>query len=416
MKTYLVGGAVRDKLLNLPIKDRDWVVVGTTPDQMLTLDFQQVGKDFPVFLHPKTHEEYALARTERKQGSGYTGFVCHSGLDVKLEDDLQRRDLTINAIAEDDQGNLYDPFNGQSDLNNRILRHVSDAFSEDPLRVLRVARFLARYAHLGFQIADETLALMRQITDSGELKHLTPERVWQETERALLENSPLAFFTALRECNALSVLFPELEALFGVPQTERYHPEIDTGIHTFMALEKAIELSKELKPEDALAVRFAVLLHDLGKALTPVFELPAHHGHEALSEHLAKKVCAQYKVPNPVKRLTLLVAKLHTHCHKAFELKPATAMRLFESLDVVRRPETLGLFLIACEADARGRKNLEENPYPQADYLKDAYEELSKVEPKNLINLGFRGEALGQELRKKRIDAIRAVKKHYVSA
>lgn len=415
MKTYLVGGAVRDKLLNLPIKDRDWVVVGATPAKMLAQGFQQVGKDFPVFLHPNNHEEYALARTERKQGSGYTGFVCHSGLDVTLEDDLKRRDLTINAIAEDDQGNLFDPFNGQTDLDDRVLRHVSEAFSEDPLRVLRVARFLARYAHLGFRIADETLDLMRNITETGELEHLTPERVWQETERALLEHSPLSYFTALRECNALSILFPELNALFGVPQTERYHPEIDTGIHTFMALEKAIELSKALAPDDALAVRFAVLLHDLGKGLTPAFELPAHHGHEALSEHLAKRICIQYKVPNPVKRLTLLVAKLHTHCHKAFELKPATVMRLFESLDVIRRPETLDLFLIACEADARGRKNLEDSPYPQADYLKDAYEELSKVEPKALINLGFRGEALGQELRKKRIDAIRAVKNNYVT-
>jgi len=415
IKIYLVGGAVRDKLLNRPIKDRDWVVVGATPDYMLQQGYQQVGSDFPVFIHPKSGEEYALARTERKSGAGYQGFKCYAGVDVSLEDDLLRRDLTINAMAESEDGHLTDPYNGQADLANKVLRHVSDAFTEDPLRVLRVARFHARYGASGFTIAEETMALMTRISQSGELNALTVERVWTETERALLEGSPRLYFETLQRCGALQVLFPDLNCLFGIPQTAEHHPEIDTGIHTLMVLDQSVTLSASLDRHAALGVRFAALMHDVGKGKTPKCELPSHHGHEASGEHLIKLFCTHYKVPTAVTRLAKLVARYHLHAHRAFELKPATLMRLLESLDAVRRPETLEHYLLACEADSKGRTGFESRPYPQADYLRDAAHAIKLIEPKALIDAGFHGKRLGDELRMRRIKKIQQLKEDYVT-
>lgn len=416
MEIFLVGGAVRDKLMGIPGKDRDWVVVGGTEQIMREQGFQPVGKDFPVFLHPQTHEEYALARTERKSGKGYTGFECYSGSEVTLEQDLSRRDLTINAMAEHTDGTLEDPFNGQRDLQDKWLRHVSPAFVEDPLRVLRVARFLARYAHLGFRVAPETNALMQTIAASGELQTLTPERVWAETEKALAEPSPWRYFEALRDCHALAVVFPELDRLFGVPQPPKHHPEIDTGIHVMMTLQAALPLMQDqnIEKPDRVAILFALMCHDLGKGLTPENLWPSHHGHEDVSEHLAEKLCQRIRAPNPVKRLAKLVARLHTHSHRALELKPATVMRTLEALDALRRPDTLHHFLLACEADAKGRTGFENREYPQADYLRDCATAASRVEVQPLLALGFRGETLGAELRKRRIDAIRTVKNAYV--
>ncbi|PCJ33850.1 MAG: multifunctional CCA addition/repair protein [Moraxellaceae bacterium] len=413
MNVFLVGGAVRDRLLGRPIVDRDWVVVGGSPKEMLAQKYQQVGNDFPVFLHPSTGEEYALARTERKIGAGYEGFECYSGTDVSLEDDLSRRDLTINAMAESDSGDIIDPFNGQQDLNNKILRHVSDAFVEDPLRVLRVARFLARYGSLGFTIASETLDLMSEISNSGELESLTIERVWVETEKALLEPNPRLYFEALRNCGALAVLFPDIDTLFGIPQPEKHHPEIDTGLHTLMVLDQATSASQAMDKSAQLAIRFAALTHDLGKGKTPEEMLPSHHGHEQISEFLTQALCKQYRVPNQVARIAKLVARYHTQCHTVFELKPSTVMRLLEALDVLRRPETLPLFLAACTADARGRTGLEDRAYPQAEYLEDAAQIIKKIDPKSLIDLGFRGEALGNELRQRRIKQLKELKNNY---
>ena len=420
MQTYLVGGAVRDNLLGRPIKDKDWVVVGATPETLLQQGFQSVGKDFPVFLHPQTKEEYALARTERKTGAGYTGFECYFGAEVTLQEDLLRRDLTINALAQDADGNIIDPYGGQADIQNKKLRHVSDAFVEDPLRVLRVARFLARFHHLGFTVADETNQLMKTLAASGELQTLTPERVWAETEKALTEPSPWRYFEALRECNALEVVFPEVDAMFGVPQRKEHHPEVDTGVHVMMTLQAACRLldqqdtNKESRKESRVAVLYSLLCHDLGKALTPQELLPRHHGHEDISAHLANKLSARIKTPNTAKRLALLVAKYHTHCHRALELKPATVMRTFESMDLFRRPEMLALFLLSCEADARGRTGFEDRHYPQREYLEECAKAARAVQAKALVNLGLRGEALGEELRKRRIEAIRQIKHSYV--
>lgn len=416
MDIFLVGGAVRDKLMGMASKDRDWVVVGSSEQAMREQGFQPVGKDFPVFLHPRTHEEYALARTERKSGTGYTGFECYSGQDVTLEQDLSRRDLTINAMAERTDGTLVDPFNGQQDLQQKWLRHVSPAFAEDPLRVLRVARFLARFAHLGFRIAPETNRLMQAIAASGELQTLTPERVWVETAKALTEPSPWRYFEALRECGALTAVFPELDQLYGVPQVAKHHPEIDTGIHVMMTLRAALPLLENAASEtaDKIAILFALVCHDLGKGLTPQHALPSHHGHEDISEHLADKLCQRLRAPAPVKRLAMLVARFHTHSHRALELKPATVMRLLESLDALRRPDTLSHFLLACEADAKGRTGFEKRDYPQADYLQDCLTAAQRVEVQPLMALGFRGETLGTELRKRRVDAIRAVKQAYL--
>ncbi|MDN6652498.1 MAG: multifunctional CCA addition/repair protein, partial [Enterobacterales bacterium] len=309
MKIFLVGGAVRDKRLNLPVYDRDWVIEGATPEELTAQGFQQVGKDFPVFLHPKSREEYALARTERKSGHGYTGFVTYFAPDVTLEQDLLRRDLTINAMAESADGTLIDPYGGLNDLNNKVLRHVSDAFHEDPLRVLRVARFAARFAHLGFHVAPETMALMAQMTADNELQNLTPERVWRETEKALITQSPQVYFQVLRDCGALAVLFPEIDNLFGVPAPEKWHPEIDTGIHTLMALAIAAELTDEID------VRFATLTHDLGKGLTPPEYWPHHHGHGPAGVKLVEALCQRLRVPNAIRELAKIVAEYHDLIH-----------------------------------------------------------------------------------------------------
>lgn len=426
MKVYLVGGAVRDKRLGKPIKDRDWVVVGATPETLLRQGYQQVGRDFPVFLHPHTKEEYALARTERKTGAGYAGFTCYAGQDVTLEDDLRRRDLTINAMAEADDGTLIDPYGGQRDLQEKYLRHVSDAFSEDPLRVLRVARFYARYGIDGFRIADETLALMRRIAASGELAHLTTERIWLETEKAFSEPAPHLYFEALRASHALLILFPEVNALWGIPQPAKHHPEIDTGVHLMLALQQAGRLRDQayenpsahndiIEPQHMTALFYAVLTHDLGKALTPPQDWPTHHGHEGLSVYLANTMSQRLKVPNHCKQLAARTAEYHTHCHRAFELRPATVMRVLEALDYLRRPQQFNLFLLACEADARGRTGFEDRPYPQADFLATAAEACRRVKAEELQKaFGYNGKSLGEELRKKRIRAITAVKKDFV--
>ena len=379
MKTYLVGGAVRDRLLGLAAPDRDWVVVGATVQQMLDLGYMQVGRDFPVFLHPQSKEEYALARTERKTGPGYTGFAFNADPGVTLEDDLLRRDLTINAIAEDSDGNLIDPHGGQADIEKRLLRHVSSAFTEDPLRVLRVARFAARFAHLGFRIADETLALMTRMSASGELNHLVAERVWQEMEKALKEKSPAVFFRTLRECGALAVILPEVDALFGIPQPEKYHPEIDTGVHVMMCVEQAAKLS------DDPVVRFATLVHDLGKAVTPKDNWPHHYGHEHLGVALIKRVVERLRVPNRYAAIARLTSEYHTQCHRAAELRPATVLRLLEALDAFRRPEQMSQFLLACEADSRGRTGFENIAYPQADLLRTAFTAAQAVDVQTLL-------------------------------
>ncbi|EOI3464474.1 multifunctional CCA addition/repair protein [Cronobacter dublinensis] len=404
MKSYLVGGAVRDALLGLPVKDRDWVVVGATPAEMLELGYQQVGKDFPVFLHPQSHEEYALARTERKSGQGYTGFTCYAAPDVTLEQDLQRRDLTINAIAQDDAGEFIDPYDGRADLNARLLRHVSPAFNEDPLRVLRVARFAARYAHLGFRIAPETLALMRDMAENGELEHLTAERVWKETENALTTRNPQIYFLMLRECGALKVLFPEVDKLFGVPAPAKWHPEIDTGIHTLMTLSMAAMLSP------AVDVRFAALCHDLGKGLTPPHLWPRHHGHGPAGVRLVEQVCKRLRVPNDIRDLAKLVAEFHDLIHTFPVLKPRTIVGLFDSIDAWRKPQRVEQIAITSEADVRGRTGFEAKDYPQARLLREAWEVARAVSPKEIVEAGFTGPAIRDELTKRRIRAVAAWK------
>lgn len=400
LEIYLVGGAVRDKLLNIEVKDHDWVVVGATPEQMLTQGFQQVGKDFPVFLHPKTKEEHALARTERKSGSGYTGFTVYSAPDVTLEDDLIRRDLTINAIAQDEQGELFDPHGGQADLDNRILRHVSPAFSEDPLRVLRVARFAARFAHLGFTVHASTIELMRELANSGELDHLTCERVWQETSRALDSQSPQVFFEVLRACDALAVLFPELDNLYGVPNPAKWHPEIDSGIHTMMVLQKASELTTDSE------VRFAALIHDLGKAVTPPEKWPSHHGHGQLGLPLIEQLCLRLRVPNTYKDLALMVSDHHCKIHRMDEMRKDTIIKLFDKTDAWRKPQRFEQFLLACEADARGRLNFEDEPYPQRQTMLDYLNKASAVNVQDIIKQGITGPAIKPALFKARVTAI----------
>ncbi|HDZ8836506.1 TPA: multifunctional CCA addition/repair protein [Aeromonas veronii] len=404
MQTYLVGGAVRDRLLGLPQGDRDHLVVGATVEQMLALGFTQVGRDFPVFLHPKTQQEYALARTERKQGQGYTGFVCHAAPDVTLEQDLLRRDLTINAIAEDDQGELHDPYGGIEDLEKRLLRHVSPAFAEDPLRILRVARFAARFHAKGFTIAPETLSLMSEMTAAGELAHLTPERVWKELEKVLLGPTPQIFIEVLRQCGALKALFPEIDALFGVPAPAKWHPEIDTGIHTLMVLEQACRISPEL------TVRFAALCHDLGKGVTPKEFWPSHHGHGQKGLPLIRALCERFRVPNECRDLALLVSDLHTHIHIAFELKPATLLKVFDKADAWRRPERFAQLLDACRADFHGRTGFEERVYAEPDYVAEALAAAQAVPVKEIVAAGFKGEEIKELLAKKRTDAISRIK------
>ena len=404
MKIYKVGGAVRDRLLGKPVTDIDWVVVGASAEQMLAKGFRPVGSDFPVFLHPKTGEEYALARTERKSGRGYGGFVFHASPDVTLEEDLIRRDLTINAMAEDDAGTITDPYHGQRDLEARILRHVSPAFAEDPLRVLRVARFAARYAGLGFKVADETLELMRQLSASGELQALTPERCWKEISRALMEDHPHVFIDVLRQCGALEVLLPEVQALFGVPQPPAHHPEIDSGIHTLSVLEQAA------RNHQPLTIRWACLLHDVGKGLTPVDKWPRHIAHEHTGLRLIKAVNERFKAPRDCQELALLVGEYHTHGHRAFELKASTLLDLLQRFDVYRRPQRFEEFIVACEMDAKGRLGLEDRPYPQADYLRGAAKAAQAVAVQPLLEQGFKGPELGEALKRERLRAIHTYK------
>jgi tRNA nucleotidyltransferase (CCA-adding enzyme) len=408
VQVYLVGGAVRDRLLGLQVRERDYVVVGARAEELLAQGYEPVGRDFPVFLHPQTHEEYALARIERKQGLGYTGFACYAAPEVTLEEDLLRRDLTINAIAEDEQGQLHDPYGGQADLRARLLRHVSPAFSEDPLRVLRAARFAARFHQLGFRIADETLALMRQITASGELLHLTPERVWKELEKVLGGDNPQVFFEVLRACGALEVLFPELDKLFGIPARPQWHPEIDTGIHTLMAIEQAARISL------ALPVRFATLCHDFGKGLTPASLLPSHHGHGERGLPLISDFCARYRVPNECRDLALLVSEFHTIVHIATELRTVTLLRFFDSIDAWRRPYRLAQLLDCCRADFHGRKGFADRLYTEPDYIAEAFTMAQAVPVQPIIAAGFKGEEIRQRLNRERQLAIRAVRERWL--
>jgi len=401
MKTYLVGGAVRDRLLDLPVKERDYVVVGATPAEMSARGFKPVGKDFPVFLHPESHAEYALARTERKTGRGYHGFEFFSAPEVSLEEDLRRRDLTINAIAEDPQGTLVDPYHGQHDLKARVLRHVSPAFVEDPVRVLRVARFAARFAPLGFKVADETVALMRSMSENGEVDALVPERIWQETSKALHTDTPAVFFQVLRDCGALAHVFPEIERLFGVPQPEKYHPEIDTGVHLMLVLAQAARLS------DDLAVRFAALTHDLGKGTTPKDVLPHHYAHEERSAKLAEALSERLKVPRELRELAVIVARYHGLVHRVQELRADTLLKLLESTDAFRRPQRFEQFLLACEADARGRLGMEHAPYPQAEYLHAALCAASAVDLHSLGVEKLEGAEIGARLQRARLEAIK---------
>ena len=400
MEIYEVGGAVRDLLLGLPVRERDWVVVGARPEDLLRDGYKQVGKEFPVFIHPKTGEEYALARTERKVGPGYHGFAFDSASTVTLEEDLKRRDLTINAMARDAGGSVIDPCGGREDLEHRRLRHVSEAFAEDPLRILRVARFAARFTHLGFSVAQPTMALMKRLVETGEAAALRPERVWLETEKALAERDPQSYFEVLRECGALTVVFPEIDALYGVPQPAKWHPEIDTGIHTMMALRTSARLS------DSVAVRFAVLAHDLGKATTPRWMLPAHRGHEERSVGLLEEFCERFPVPRRFRELAVAVARHHGKVHRAAELRPATIYKLIEAVDALRRPQRFEEFLLGCEADARGRLGLEDRSYPQADILRSALAAARGVRTGDAGGKA-RGPALGQRLRQLRIQAIR---------
>jgi len=406
MQVYLVGGAVRDEQLGLPVNERDWCVVGATPEDMKQAGYKQVGRDFPVFLHPDTGEEYALARTERKTAAGYHGFEFHTDPGVTIEDDLGRRDLTINAIARDANGNLVDPYGGVSDIRNRILRHVSDAFVEDPVRVLRVARFAARFTPLGFVIAPETIALMRSITASGEIDALVADRVWKETELALRGANCRVYFETLRECGALEILFPEVDALFGVPQPVQWHPEVDTGLHVMMVLEQAEKLSPDLE------VRFAALVHDLGKGTTRKYSLPSHPGHERRGVKLIRRLAARLPVPNACRDLGILVSEYHTHCHRAFELRAATILKLLEASDAFRRPRRFKQFLLACEADARGRAGLEDRDYTQVDLLRGALDAAVAVDAASIAQR-FEGKAIGEAIRQERLAAVESFRARF---
>ncbi|MCG2634495.1 MAG: multifunctional CCA addition/repair protein [Gammaproteobacteria bacterium] len=401
MKIYRVGGAVRDRLLGLPVKDEDFVVVGATAEELRQAGYRPVGRDFPVFLHPQTQSEYALARKERKVGPGYRGFTVDFAPEVTLEEDLARRDLTINAIAEAPGGGLIDPYGGEADLHARVLRHVSPAFVEDPVRLLRVARFAARFDALGFSVAPETRELMGQMVANGEVDALVPERVWGELERALGESAPQRFFEELRACGALQRLFPELDRLFGVPQPPKHHPEVDTGVHTLLVLAAARSLS------DDPMVAFAALMHDLGKGLTDPALWPAHHGHEQAGAKLVERFCQRWRIPVAYRELAVATARLHGNCHRAAELRPQTHLKLLEQLDFLRRPERLGPFLLACEADSRGRTGFEKAPYPQADIVRRVAMAAQAVRVSELVQPGMSGAEIGAAVRKARIDAIR---------
>lgn len=400
MQRYLVGGALRDELLGLTVSDRDWVVVGTTPEAMTAAGYRPVGRDFPVFLHPETQDEHALARTERKQGRGYHGFVFHTGPEVTLEADLGRRDLTVNAMARAEDGTIVDPYGGQADIQARVLRHVSGAFVEDPVRLLRLARYYTRFAPLGFTVADETMALARRMVANGEVDHLVPERVWAETERALRHDEPQLFFYLLRECGALARLFPELDALFGVVQPLRYHPEIDSGIHTLMVLGQAAAAGAPL------AARYAALCHDYGKALTPKHRLPGHRGHEEAGVPLADACSARLKVPRALTDTARLVTRWHTHLHRIAHLRPGTVLQLLEGIDAFRRPERLHHLIAACQADVRGRLGFEQRAYPQPDILQTAFDAARRVDAAALAADGLHGPEIGRALRARRIKAI----------
>ncbi len=400
MQVYLVGGAVRDEQLGIPRKERDWCVVGASPDELLALGYQQVGKDFPVFIHPDTGEEYALARTERKTAPGYHGLAFDCSPDVSIEDDLLRRDLTVNAIAKDANGNLIDPHRGVADIESRILRHVSDAFVEDPVRILRVAKFAARFKNLDFAIAPETMQLMRQMVRDGEVDALVPDRVWKETEAALCGPNVRVYFEVLRDCGALRVLLPEVDALFGVPQPPQWHPEIDTGLHVLMVLEQAERLSSDLE------VRFAALTHDLGKGNTPKHKLPSHPGHETRGCKMIRHIADRLPVPNSSRDLALLVAEYHTHCHRALELRAKTILKVLDRTDAFRRPDRFELFLLACEADARGRAGLENRPYPQANYFRGAYAAAAGIDA-GAIAKAHDGQKIPAAIRRARKTAIR---------
>ncbi|KKZ56382.1 multifunctional CCA addition/repair protein [Haemophilus haemolyticus] len=413
MNVYLVGGAVRDQLLGLPVKDRDWIVVGTNPATLLSLGYQQVGKDFPVFLNPKTKEEYALARTERKAGAGYTGFICDFSPTITLEQDLIRRDLTINAMAQSEDGEIIDPYGGKQDLENRILRHISPAFSEDPLRVLRVARFAARYHSLGFKIASETLALMAELAQSGELQHLTAERVWLETEKALNEKNPEIYFETLHKTGALRVLFPEIDALYGVPNPVKHHPEVDSFIHTMLVLKQAVNLTENNPILNKSAVRFAAICHDLGKALTPQNILPHHYGHEQAGIKPTRSLCKRLKVPSYFQELAELTCEFHTHIHKAFELRAETVITLFNRFDVWRKPQRFQEFLQVCLADTRGRTGFENKDYPQIDYINQLLHAANEVDVQQVIADGFEKQEIRNELTKRRILAVKQTKANY---
>ncbi|WAJ69132.1 multifunctional CCA addition/repair protein [Catenovulum adriaticum] len=401
MKIYLVGGAVRDQLLNLPVKDQDWVVVGSHTKAMLEMGYQQVGQDFPVFLHPKTKQEYALARTEKKQGDGYLGFICQADETVSLEEDLQRRDLTINAIAQDQSGHYVDPYHGKADLEKRILRHVSPAFVEDPLRVLRVARFAARFYHLGFTIADETLDLMQQIAQSQQLDYLTPERIWLETEKALSTQNPQIYFEVLRQVGALNCFLPELDQLWGIPNPKKWHPEIDSGVHTMMALKTASRLS------DDLAIRFAALSHDFGKAATPQAKWPSHPGHGDAGIAIIEAVCKRLKVPNNCKDLAKIVSAFHNKIHKLDGLSADEIVTLLDKIDAWRKPERFKAFLICCQADFQGRLNFNDKPYPQKSAIENYYAICKNITAQPFVESGIKGAQIKQAMFDARVDAVK---------
>jgi tRNA nucleotidyltransferase (CCA-adding enzyme) len=397
METFLVGGSVRDGLLDLPVVDRDWVVVGATPQHMLDLGYRAVGRDFPVFLHPDTHEEYALARTERKSGPGYRGFVVQASPEVTLEEDLARRDLTINAIARDASGALIDPHHGVRDIEARVLRHVSSAFTEDPVRILRLARFAARFAD--FSVAPETMALARSMVDAGEVDALVAERVWQELAKGLGEREPSRMFQVLRECGALARILPEVDRLFGVPQPALHHPEVDTGVHVMMALDLA---AREQAP---LPVRFALLVHDLGKGTTPPAEWPRHIAHEQRGVPLIDALCQRLRVPSECHDLARLVSRFHTDVHRALELRPATVLKVIEGNDAVRRPERFLQVLLACEFDARGRLGLAGRAYPQRPLMEAALEAARSIDAGAIARSSVR-ERIAEAVRQARLAAV----------
>ncbi|HHT0592588.1 TPA: multifunctional CCA addition/repair protein [Legionella anisa] len=401
MKVYLVGGAVRDQLLNLPVNERDWVIVGSSPDELLKKGFRKVGRDFPVFLHPKTSEEYALARTERKSAPGYYGFSCDFNKTVTLEEDLVRRDLTINAMARDEQGQIIDPYNGLKDLEAKLLRHVSPAFVEDPVRVLRVARFAARFHYLGFKLADETRSLMYTMVQRGELAHLVAERVWQEWQKSLGEKNPEQFIATLRSCDALRVILPELDALFGIPNPYRYHHEVDTGVHTLLVLHAAVTLTSDP------VIRFAALVHDLGKALSPIHNWPSHHGHEERGVAIIDALCSRLRIPNDYRTLATMTSRFHLHIHRLFELQASTIVKLLEQCDAFRRPQLFFNMLIACESDAKGCGR--DINYRQSKLWSYVLAECAKVNSQTIIAEGYKDDAIKHALHQRRVACVELI-------